>query len=182
MFCEIIRPHGARDARYIHHRTRRDRPLHAPRSELQEDRAYDGRGDANARPLTAPSGHLGNDGRNDLPGLPPEVFLSKYALPKVVLVHSSRSLRLAKAVARRRNSVAVIASHSSARCHFGTSCPVSRAQSRPRVRGSESRNRHVTNPRIHQRQRSFVTSRVVEKGSVTMSETSLSYAAGTGYD
>jgi hypothetical protein len=40
----------------------------------------------------------GNNGRNDLPGFPPEVFVSKYALPKVVLVHSSRSL--AKAVAR----------------------------------------------------------------------------------
>src|ERR1700752_2600722 len=38
---------------------------------------------------------LGNDGRNDLPGFPPEVFLSKYALPNVVLVHSSRSLGLA---------------------------------------------------------------------------------------
>jgi hypothetical protein len=43
---------------------------------------------------------LGNNGRNDLPGFPPEVFVSKYALPKVVLVHSSRSLGLAKAVAR----------------------------------------------------------------------------------
>jgi hypothetical protein len=58
---------------------------------------------------------LGNDGRNDLPGLSPEVLLSNYALSKVVLVHSSRSLGLAKAVARRRDSAAVIAFHSSAR-------------------------------------------------------------------
>jgi hypothetical protein len=50
------------------------------------------------------------------------------------------------------------------------------------ARGSESRNRQVTNPRIHQRRRALVTSRVVDEGSFTMSETSLSYAAGTGYD
>jgi hypothetical protein len=40
---------------------------------------------------------LGNNGRNDLPGLPPEVFLSEDALPKVALLHSSRpSSALAK--------------------------------------------------------------------------------------
>src|ERR1700677_3785892 len=32
---------------------------------------------------------FGNDGRNDLPGLPPEVLLTEDALPKVVLVHSA---------------------------------------------------------------------------------------------
>ena len=53
---------------------------------------------------------LGNNGRNDLPGLPLEVFLTEDAFPKVILLHSSRSLGLAEAVARRRDSVAVIAS------------------------------------------------------------------------
>jgi hypothetical protein len=54
---------------------------------------------------------LGNNGRNDLPGLPPEVCLTEDALPKVVLLHSTPpSSGLAKGVARRRGSVAVIAS------------------------------------------------------------------------
>jgi hypothetical protein len=33
---------------------------------------------------------LGNNGRNDLPGLPPEVSLAEDALSKVALWHSSR--------------------------------------------------------------------------------------------
>jgi hypothetical protein len=35
---------------------------------------------------------LGNNGRNDLPGLPLEIFLTEDALSKVVLVHSSSLL------------------------------------------------------------------------------------------
>jgi hypothetical protein len=50
------------------------------------------------------------------------------------------------------------------------------------ARGSESQNRQATSPRIHQRRRALVTSMVVDKGSFTMSETSLPYPAGTGYD
>ena len=95
MFCEIIRPHGARDARYIHHRTRRDRPLHAPRSGLQEDRAYDGRGDANARPLTA-TGRAAISATTDETIFP--VFRRKYSFLSTLFRKSFSCIALAHCV------------------------------------------------------------------------------------
>jgi hypothetical protein len=50
---------------------------------------------------------LGDNGRNDLPGLSSEVFLSKYALAQVVLVHSFHflvRLRLLRGAAIRVRS------------------------------------------------------------------------------